>query len=200
MTQFIKMTKPDPDRILEFFGEIGDFLLIVEGKKDAKALNTLGLTNILTINGKPLITVAENVEQALKSPEATSVVVLGGSERKSQKAYSDIIILTDFDREGRRIAANLSRLLRARKIHPNQRLRSCVMRFGFSKIEEFRIETILKMKERTRKAEPSGGFEKRGDVHVKTGSDVNEIRRKGKHKSERCSGEAGYHRSSVRPD
>jgi 5S rRNA maturation endonuclease (ribonuclease M5) len=144
MIQFIKMIKPDPEKILEFFGEIGDCLLIVEGKKDAKALNTLGLTNILAINGKPLITIAEKV----------AIGDLTG--------YSDIIILTDFDREGRRIAAKISRLLRAHKMHPNQRLRSCIMKFGFSKIEEFKMETILKMKHTNQKATPSGGrFKKR---------------------------------------
>ncbi|MCK4714041.1 MAG: toprim domain-containing protein [Candidatus Aenigmarchaeota archaeon] len=186
----------NPDRIIEFFGEIGDCLLIVEGKKDAKALNTLGLTNILAINGKPLIAIAEKLNQVLKAPAGTMVAESGGS-----KEHSDIIILTDFDREGRRIASTLSRLLRAHKMHPNQRLRSCIMKFGFSKIEEFKMETIMKMKERTRKESPSGGrFKKRGDVYVKTSSNVNKIRCKGNYKSERCSGKAGYHRSGVRPD
>jgi 5S rRNA maturation endonuclease (ribonuclease M5) len=189
------MRRPDPEKMLEFFGEIGDCLLIVEGKKDAKALNTLGLTNIIAINGKPLIAIAEKL-QMLKTHADTKLAESGDS-----KGYSDIIILTDFDREGRRIAAKISRLLRARKMHPNQRLRSCIMKFGFSKIEEFKMETILKMKERTRKARPSGGrFKRRGDVYVKTSSNVNKIRCKGSHKSERCSGKAGYHRSGVWPD
>ena len=175
------MNRKDPEKILEFFRELRGCLLIVEGKKDTKALNTLELTNILAINGRPLISIAEMVTK--------------------MRGYSDIIILTDFDREGRRIASTLSRLLRAHKIHPNQRLRSCIMKFGFSKIEEFKMETILKMKKQTRKARPSGGrFKKRGDVYVKTGSNVNKIRCKGNYKSKRCSGEAGYHRSGVRPD
>ena len=110
------MNRRNPERILEFFRGIEDCLLIVEGKRDAKALNTLGLKNILPINGRPLIAIVDIV-----------------AELRGNHGYSDIIILTDFDREGRHIAARLSRLLRAHKIHPNQRLRSRIMAFGFNK-------------------------------------------------------------------
>ena len=190
------MRDRNPEHILGFFAKIGDCLLIVEGKRDEKSLNTLGLTNILAINGRPLISVAQKANQMLKAPEGTKAAESGGSER-----YPDIIILTDFDREGRLIAAKLSRLLRAHKIHPNQRLRSCIMKFGFNKIEDIRMEPIMKMKKRNRKAMPSGGrYKKRGDIHVKTGSNVNKVRCKGYYKGERCSGEAGYHRSGIRPD
>ena len=122
------MKSRDSEKILAFLEKISDSLVIVEGKKDVRALNTLNFKNILPINGKPLVTVAE------------MVVKMTGDHR-----YSDIIILSDFDSEGRRIAAKLSRLLRARKVHPNQRLRSRVMAIGFNKCEDIKLSSILRI-------------------------------------------------------
>ena len=156
------MKKGNPEEILGFFRKIEDCLLIVEGKKDAKALNTLGITNILAINRRPLIAIVEKV-----------------AELRDIQVYSDIIILTDFDREGRHIAARLSRLLRAHRIHPNQRLRSRIMNFGFNKIEDIKMDSIMKIE-----------FEKRGDVYVKTSSNFNKVRDKGYNKGKRCGREA----------
>ena len=154
------MNRRNPEAI-EAFKEMRECLIIVEGKKDAKALNTLDLRNILSIDGKPLITIAEAVEK-----------------KRANHMYSDIIILTDFDREGRHIAARLTRLLRARKIHPNQRLRYRIMKFGFNRIEDIKMERIL-------------GIEKRrGDDYVKISSNFNKISDKSKHKSKRSCGKA----------
>ena len=55
-------------------------VIIVEGKKDKKALNSLGVKNIVTING-PLYKLIEDVAEMT----------------------NEVVILTDFDREGRKL-------------------------------------------------------------------------------------------------
>jgi 5S rRNA maturation endonuclease (ribonuclease M5) len=140
--------RPDFEDFLEISRELRGKLLIVEGIRDEKALKTLGLNNIIKINRKPLYRVAEEAARA-KSKE--------------------IVILTDFDREGRALAAKLSLLLSPRKIRINRRLRRKIMEFGKPEIENLR-----NLKE--------------DDLHVKVGTNFNKIRDKGKDKGKGCSG------------
>ncbi len=140
--------KPGLDEFLKISEELRDKLLIVEGIRDEKALKSLGLNNIIKINRKPLYQVAEEAARA-KSKE--------------------IVILTDFDREGRRLAARLSRLLGPYKIRINRRLRKKIMEFGKPEIQDLR--TL-----------------KEDDLHVKVSTNFNKIRDKGKDKGQRCSG------------
>lgn len=139
--------KPGLDEFLELSKELRGKLLIVEGKNDEKALKTLGLNNIIKINRKPLYKVAEEAARAKK----------------------EIVILTDFDREGRALAAKLSRLLSPRKIRINRRLRKKIMEFGKTEIENLR-----NLRE--------------DDLHVKVSTNFNKIRDKGKDKGEGRSG------------
>jgi len=140
--------KPGLDEFLELSKELRGKLLIVEGKNDEKALKSLGLNNIIKINRKPLYKVAEEAARA-KSKE--------------------IVILTDFDREGRALAAKLSRLFIPRKVRINRRLRKKIMEFGKTEIENLR-----NLKE--------------DDLHVKVSTNFNKIRDKGKDKGEGRSG------------
>ncbi len=57
-----------------------DKVIIVEGKKDKEALSSLGVKNIVTISG-PLYKVVEDVAEIT----------------------DEVVILTDFDREGRKL-------------------------------------------------------------------------------------------------
>src|SRR3989338_11300893 len=111
-----KTVEKDKDEFLELLEELKDFVLIVEGKNDLTALNTLGLYNVIAINGRPHIKVVEHVMGLGK-----------GDEQSSGKPVS--VILTDFDKTGREIAGKLNRLFQAYKIHPNSRLRKKVMEF-----------------------------------------------------------------------
>lgn len=210
--------KPDAEEVLEFFGkEVRPCLVIVEGKKDAKALNTLDVTNIIPVNGRSLSKVAEHAAQLLGmglqgSPEPPERAGSpyghkagkardpgnqgkhpGRDTQGAGKKYSDIIILTDFDREGRHIAARLSVLLRARRIHPNQRLRSRIMAFGFNKIEDFKMDSILRLGREPKRC-PARALrnknKERGDFHVKASSNIHEIRDKGRDKGQRSCREA----------
>jgi 5S rRNA maturation endonuclease (ribonuclease M5) len=103
---------------LEKFGkilnELGERIVIVEGRKDKEALKSLGLKNIIAINGRPLHKVTE--------------ILL--------KTRKEIVILTDFDRKGREINSKLRYLLQRYRKKINSRLRGNVMNLGKNKIED----------------------------------------------------------------
>ncbi len=146
------MRQPDLERVLKLLGELKGYTLIVEGRKDASALKALGLYNIIPINGQPI---ADFVD---------------GLDEKSQ-----IVILTDFDKEGRRLCAKLLKLLQRRRIKANPRLRHMLMaETGISRIEELdkAIGSALTKKEK-------------GDTHGEIGANFYEVYSKGKHKGER---------------
>ena len=130
--------------------KLRDSIVIVEGKKDKRALYSIGLRNIIAINGNTLSKIADDV-----------------SERR--RGHS-VVILTDFDREGRKLEAKLSVLLQRLKIHPNTRLRKMLMSFGKNKIEDFGAGMPADLN--------------RGDYHVKIGANVNKVYNQGSHKSE----------------
>ena len=166
----------DAEAMLAILRELEDCLLIVEGKRDAKSLKTLGLKNIVIINRRPLVSVADEVAGLAvhKAPHGK------WHELPSRGQYSDIIILTDFDREGRRLDARLTSLLRTRSVHPNQRIRLRVMKFGFNKIEDITLESVKRLGSRSR----------RGDDNVKASAYIDKVRHKGVNKGKRYSGEA----------
>lgn len=74
-------------------------LVIVEGKKDRDALQIFGIEHIITLSKKPLYQVIEEL------------------------TVSEVVILTDFDRTGRRLYATLSRECNWRGIQVNNKLR-----------------------------------------------------------------------------
>lgn len=69
-----------------------DLLFIVEGKKDKKVLFELGIRHILPISGKSLENIAEYI----------------GAEN-----WKSVVILTDFDRDGKKKAEKLEKLLQS---------------------------------------------------------------------------------------
>ena len=82
-----------------------DKLIIVEGKKDKKALEELGITNVITIS-KPLYEVVEQISDQTK----------------------EIIILTDLDPEGRKLYSKLKNPLQKRKIKIDTKFREFLIR------------------------------------------------------------------------
>ncbi|MBI4173884.1 MAG: toprim domain-containing protein [Candidatus Aenigmarchaeota archaeon] len=89
---------------------------IVEGKKDAKALNSLGLNNVIPINGQPL----------------ASFVA-----RLHADGVKEMAILTDFDPEGKKLHARLKGLAQGYRIKVNGNLRHKLMQTGKTRIEDF---------------------------------------------------------------
>jgi 5S rRNA maturation endonuclease (ribonuclease M5) len=96
--------------------------IIVEGLKDTNVLNKLGFKNIFSISGKPLIRVVEEIIES--KPE-------------------DIVILTDYDKEGKVKAKELEKLFKSQGLHVNLDFRQKFKKFfKIYKIEEARY--ILK--------------------------------------------------------
>lgn len=99
-------------------------LFIVEGKKDAEALSSLGIDKTFRISGRSIDTAAEDIVNELK-PES-------------------VIILTDFDREGKRKAEKLETFLRFSGIKIETRVRKIfknIMRV--TEIEELKGAGVL---------------------------------------------------------
>jgi 5S rRNA maturation endonuclease (ribonuclease M5) len=156
----------DWDLFSRLIAELSEYTLIVEGRKDAAALKalfeafdeqalkgpisplkTLGLTNIVPINGQPL---------------ADMVMMLDGGQ---------VVILTDYDSEGKRLAARLLRLLQRRRIKSNPRLRRMIMTHtGITRVEELAAFSAAALNK------------EKGDFHGETGANFYEIHSKGKHK------------------
>jgi 5S rRNA maturation endonuclease (ribonuclease M5) len=113
----------EPEDLAEFVEDIADRLVIVEGKKDGMALKSLGVKNIILLNGRPLAQLALHVSKSRAS--------CGIGEGKKE-----VVILTDFDSKGKQLAARLDYLLRKHKVMVNSRLRRKFMKFGKGRIED----------------------------------------------------------------
>jgi len=97
--------------------------IIVEGLKDTNVLNKLGFKNIFSISGKPLIRVVEEIIES--KPE-------------------DIVILTDYDKEGKVKAKELEKLYKSQGLYVNLDFRQKFKKvFKVYKIEEARY--VLKI-------------------------------------------------------
>lgn len=88
------------ERLRKFQG-----IIIVEGEKDKKALEQLGIRNIIHIKG-PLYKTVDQVAEKWKA----------------------CIILTDLDQEGKKIYSSLKKALERRKIKVNDRFRNFLFR------------------------------------------------------------------------
>jgi 5S rRNA maturation endonuclease (ribonuclease M5) len=170
------MRRIDIESILKLFDELKSYTLIVEGRKDERALKAafslyvpaswktraahlkaLGLMNIIPLNGQPLVEIVEGIDER-----------------------SHVVILTDFDKEGKRLCAKLLKLLQRRRIKANPRLRHMLMdETGIARIEELdtAVGAALTKKEK-------------GDTHGEIGANFYEIYSKGKHKGKRHRREA----------
>ena len=146
----------DLDELVEYAAELADKLVIAEGKKDGMALKSLGVKNIILLNGRPLAELALHVSKS-------RIATVGGKGKK------EVVILTDFDSEGKRLAARLAYLLKKHKVMVNSRLRRRFMRFGRTRIED--LNDILR----------------EGDIHGKVSSNINKVRDKRIHKGQRVS-------------
>ena len=101
------------NNIQESLDEIIDnnYLVIVEGKKDKKALNNLGVRNIISLENRPLFEVVESIEE------------------------KDIVILTDLDAEGRKLFNNLRHHLQRRRFKLHNKIRKELFKMNLINIE-----------------------------------------------------------------
>ena len=108
------------EELLETFSSI-DEPIIVEGKRDAVVIKELGVkSKIYQISGKKLESVVEEVVK---------------------DGWKKVLVLTDFDVEGRKIAAAITRLLVADGVSVDFALRRRIrsMMGSFAKIEEMKF-------------------------------------------------------------
>jgi|SRR3989338_1701419 len=91
-------------------------LIIVEGKKDKIALKNLGISNIITLN-KPLFQIVEIISERTK----------------------ECIILTDLDKEGKKLYSELAKNLKKYRVKVDDSFRN----FLFKETELRQIEGII---------------------------------------------------------
>lgn len=117
---------PELDQWLQRLVEEQPFI-IVEGIKDKQSLHKLGLENVLTLRGKPLYKVVERVA----------------------RLTDRCLILTDLDREGKKLYARLKADLQKHGIRVDDRFRN----FLFKETDLRQIEGLFGYAERSRAAE-----------------------------------------------
>jgi 5S rRNA maturation endonuclease (ribonuclease M5) len=119
------MTGRNKERILELIDKARKqgILLIVEGQKDKRSLEQLGLENIFVIKKGSL-------------PEAI--------EKIMDKGIRECIILTDFDNEGRKLYYLIKKELVKNGIKINDKLREELIKERLSHIEG--LDTFLSQK------------------------------------------------------
>jgi 5S rRNA maturation endonuclease (ribonuclease M5) len=151
------MIEINPEELLSYVKELEGKTIVVEGPKDSKALKSLGVKNIISLNGRPLAEFAFHVSK--------SSISVDSKHTQKSKQKKEVVILTDFDSEGRRLAAKLNYLLGKYRVLVNSRLRGKLMKFGKSKIEDFR----------------------EGDIHGEISANFDKICDNGPNKGQRCS-------------
>ncbi|MGC8812085.1 MAG: toprim domain-containing protein [Candidatus Aenigmatarchaeota archaeon] len=153
------------DQIKEIQKEVKNFggvPIIVEGKKDEKPLKKLGFQKIVKISGKPLEDILEEVRN-----------------------YKSVVILTDFDEEGRKIFSKLNKLLSSHRIKVHLFLRNKIKStLKIKKIEE--INSLTKFME--------------DDYYGETCSIYDKIFNRSRILLRRNGGKARRHRGDIRPD
>lgn len=98
--------------------------IIVEGKKDARCLKELGLKKVNALNGRPLYKVVDEICERCKKA----------------------VILTDLDREGRKLYGVLQHHLKKNGVRVDNRLRD----FLFKKTKLRQIEGLATYMEKTK--------------------------------------------------
>ncbi|MFA5887839.1 MAG: hypothetical protein WC852_03970 [Candidatus Nanoarchaeia archaeon] len=86
-------------------------LIIVEGSNDRKALNELGLSNIIILKDKPLYKLVESIEE------------------------KQVAVLTDLDEEGKKLYHELKQEFSQRGVMINDKLRLLLFKTQLRQIE-----------------------------------------------------------------
>ncbi len=120
-----------PEQLRELIEQSRNILVIVEGIKDKKALKELGFRRIYTVK-KPIYAVVEDILKLLQKTKT-----------------KECLILTDLDREGRKIYAKLNSQLSQNGVKVNNMLRNFLFRYTpLRQIEGLNtyIKTICRIK------------------------------------------------------
>ena len=96
-----------------------NYLVIVEGKKDKKALNKLGLSNVVFLENRPLFEFVESIEE------------------------ENVVVLTDLDSEGRKLFNKIRHQLQRRGVKLHNKIRNNLFKSRLRNIEG--LDTYLKL-------------------------------------------------------
>ncbi|MBI2148413.1 toprim domain-containing protein [Candidatus Woesearchaeota archaeon] len=88
-----------------------NYLVIVEGKKDKKALNELGIKNVIFLENKPLFEIIEMIYK------------------------KDVVILTDLDTEGKKLFNKFRHQLQRNGIKIHYKIRELLFKTKLRHIE-----------------------------------------------------------------
>lgn len=153
------------EQIREIQKEVRNFIevpIIVEGKKDERALKKLGFKKIVKISGRPLEKVFEESSN-----------------------YKSVVILTDFDEEGKKIFSELNKLFSSHRIKVHTFLRNKIKStLKIKKIEE--INSLTKFME--------------DDYYGETCSIYDKIFNRSRIFLRRNGGKTRRYRRNIRPD
>ncbi len=106
-----KITSEELGKIIE---EINDCTVLVEGKQDLVALSNFGISDVISISGKPL----EKFVDALRG---------------------NVLVLTDFDHEGKQLAKRITTVLQHLGVRTNTPLRKKIHRMlGITHVSEMK--------------------------------------------------------------
>ena len=89
-------------------------VVLVEGMKDKKALESLGFKKIITLKNRPLFEVIESIQE------------------------KEIVLLNDLDAEGKKLFSVLRKGLQRRGIKINIKLRLELFKTGYRQIESLK--------------------------------------------------------------
>jgi 5S rRNA maturation endonuclease (ribonuclease M5) len=156
-----RVDQEDLDKVLK---ELKGKLIIVEGKNDKKALEGLGVRNVIAINGRPLYKI---VQYTIKNSK-------------------EIIILTDFDKQGKKIHSKLRMLMNRQNVNPNSRIRHMVRSLGRSRIEDLGNLVSVSL------------HEKEVDSYGQISANIDKVYNKSKDKSKRNNRKTRRNRSGIR--
>ncbi len=112
----------DNNKLLEQINELKKKIIIVEGKKDKKALEELGLKNIITLSKKPIYKIIEEIAEKAK----------------------EVVILTDLDNEGKKMFDKLNSGLQCHGVKVDNKFRL----FLFKKTKLRQIEGLVRYLEK----------------------------------------------------
>ena len=103
---------PGIDTWVDHLAHDNSSLIIVEGKNDKKALNKLGIDNVYSID-KPIYVLVESIAEKRK----------------------DVIILTDFDKTGRKLYFRINHDLQRQCVKVNDKYRKFLSRCKITHVE-----------------------------------------------------------------
>ena len=102
----------------DIFSKYKDYVFIVEGRKDADALNVLGFRKVFTIN-KIGVSLREIIEK-----------IVNNIGRKDK-----VCILTDFDKKGKQLYKTIKKEMASMSVRIDSSLRKVLLIMGISHIE-----------------------------------------------------------------